>query len=290
MSSTEAGAQRLRLSASIIVIGDEILGGFVQDTNSGWLAQRFQAIGIELTRIQTVPDTFEAIDEALRQELARSRPRVIVTTGGIGSTPDDVTYEAVAASLGRELEVADAVARSVDGAVTWTREQGLDVDAEFVDHMMRMAQLPAGATLLRPAHAFAPGVRVDVDGGIDTDGGASIVILPGVPSLVRGIFADVVEPTMLAGRGHAEAVAELAHGYPESVLNRCFVRLAERYPDVHLGSYPGAPMIVRLKGDAVRVDAAMAELRAFVAELEAGPAGARLRDAWADRSGTSDGT
>ena len=290
MSSRGSRAERVPLAASVIIIGDEILGGFVQDTNSGWLAQRLQAVGIELTRIQTVPDTFAAIDEALRQELARPRPRVVVTTGGIGSTPDDLTYEAVAASLGRDLEVADAIARSVDGAVAWTREQGLEVDAEFVDHMMRMARLPEGATLLRPAHGFAPGVRVDVDGGIDADDGASIVILPGVPSLARAIFTDVVEPTMLADRGLPETVAELTHGFPESVLNRCFARLAERYPDVRLGSYPGAPMIVRLKGDAGRVDAAMAELRAFVADLEAGPAGARLRRAWARRTGTSDDT
>ena len=89
------------LRASIVVIGDEILGGFVHDTNSHWLAGQLQTHGIPLDRVQTVPDTMAAIDEGLRMELGRSRPRLILTSGGIGSTPDDLTMEAVAATLGR---------------------------------------------------------------------------------------------------------------------------------------------------------------------------------------------
>ena len=277
------------LEASIIVIGDEILGGFVQDTNSGWLAARLQEHGVPLTRIVTVADTFAAIDEALQVELARSRPRLVLTTGGVGSTPDDLTYEAVAASLGRDVVEVDEVARSVDRAVAWTREQGLDVDDDFVTHMMRMARIPQDATVLRPGAGFAAGVRVDVDGGIDVSDGATIVILPGVPSLVRTIVDEVVAPRLIEGRGQANAVAELTHGFPESVLNRCFATLAARYPDVKVGSYPGAPMVVRLRGRPDLVDAAMAELRAYVRDLEADPAGARLRQAWAQRTTVGEG-
>jgi len=255
----------------------------VRDTNSGWLANRLQPHGVTVTRVVTVPDDFAAIDEALSAELARSRPRLILTTGGIGSTPDDLTYEAVAASLGRPLVVATEVERWVGAAVIWTRGQGFDADELFVDHMMKMARIPEGATLLRPRSAYAPGVRVDVDGGIDQPAGATIVVLPGVPSLVEAIFTEAIEPTLVAGRGDPKSVVELEHGFPESVLNRCFVALAERYPDVQLGSYPGSPMLVRLKGRPDAVDAAYAELKEYVAALEAGPAGQQLRRAWAEQ-------
>ncbi|HEX2027513.1 MAG TPA: molybdopterin-binding protein [Nitriliruptorales bacterium] len=271
------------LEASILVIGDEILGGFVQDTNSGWLASRLVSHGVDLSQIVVVPDDVAAIDEALQRELSRPRPRIVFTTGGIGSTPDDVTYEAVARSLGRDLEVAPELARRIDGALAWTRAQGLEVDDEFADHMMRMARIPAGGCLLRRDGSWAPGVRVDVEGGIDATGGASIVILPGVPSQLRAIVTSVVEPEMLAGRGRSQAVAEVTHGFPESALNRCFARLAERYPDVQVGSYPGVPMLVRLRGEPDRVATARADVEEFLRQLEAEPGGARLRQAWARR-------
>lgn len=271
------------LESSIIVIGDEILGGFVQDTNSSWLAARLRDQGVRLSRIVTVPDDPADIDDVLQRELSRSRPRLILTTGGIGSTPDDLTYEAIAASLGRELEVAPEIAERIDGAIWWTQRQGLDVDAEFVDHMMRMARVPCDSRLLRRSSGWVPGVRVDVDGGLDAADGATILILPGVPSELRAIFREVVEPDLLAGRGTPETVAELTHGFPESVLNPCFARLARQFPEVKVGSYPGTPMVVRLRGRPGEVEEAMAELGAYVEGLETDPGGARVREAWAER-------
>lgn len=273
------------LTASIVVIGDEILAGFTVDENSWWLAGRLREQGIELLRIATVPDELDAIDEALTAGLSRPRPHLVLTTGGIGSTPDDITYEAVATSLDRSLVVAPEIASKVDRAVSWTVAQGLDVDDEFVDQMMRMARIPAGAALLRRSASWAPGVRVDVDGGIDEPDGATIAILPGVPSQLRSIMTQVLEPDLLAGRGERTTTVEIAHGYPESVLNRCFRRILDDFPDVKLGSYPGQPMIVRLRGRPERVEAARREVRSYLDGLEEDPAGQRLRRAWAERTG-----
>lgn len=271
------------LEASIVVIGDEILGGFVQDTNSGWMAQRLQRHGVPLSRIVTVPDDLGAIDAALQAELARSRPRVVVTSGGIGSTPDDITYEAVAASLGRGLVEEPTMARRIGGALEWTREQGVDVTDGFAWHMMRMARVPDGARLLRHG-GWAPGIAVDVDGGSDA-GGATIVVLPGVPSQLRAIFSEAVEPELLADRNEPPEIREITHGFPESALNLCFARVLEEHPTVKLGSYPGVPMLVRLSGASVHVEAAAHLVTTFIRELEADPAGARLAAAWADRFG-----
>lgn len=270
------------LEASMIVVGDEILGGYVTDTNSPWLADRLRSHGVPFTRVHVVPDTAEAIDEALQAELARSRPRLIVTSGGIGSTPDDLTYEAVAASLGRDLVEDPIIGERIAGALDWSREQGLEVSEAFAWHLGRMARIPAGSHLLLREGGWAAGVAVDVDGGSDA-GGATIVILPGVPSEFRALVEHTVEPAVLQGRNVVPSVSEIEHAFPESALNLAFVELMERWPAVKLGSYPGRPMVIRLSGDPVEVAEATDFVQRAVDLLSESPAGQRITAAWSRR-------
>lgn len=271
------------LHASLLVIGDEILAGFVQDTNSGWVARRLHRHGVPLSRIHTVPDDLDAIAEALAAELARPRPRVLLTSGGLGSTPDDLTFEAVAHGLDRSLVEHPELADRIAGALEWTREQGVPVSDELAWHMLRMARVPEGGTLLPGGGGFMPGVRVDVDGGIDDRRGATVVILPGVPGQLRAIVERGVEPVLLAGRNEPPVVVELTHSFPESVLNPSFAEVMEEYPQVRLGSYPGVPMRVRLSGPPEATRAAAAVIRDRIRHLEDDPAGERLAAAWSAR-------
>lgn len=273
------------LRASMLVIGDEILGGFVHDANSPWLAQRLQRAGVPLDRVHTVPDEFPAIDEALQAELGRARPRLVVTSGGIGSTPDDVTFEAVAASLGRGLVEEPLIAQRIETSLQWQQDQGVDVTDAFRWHMLRMARVPEGGHLLGE-QGWVPGIRVDVDGGVDADG-VTIVILPGIPSEFRRILDDLVGPQLLDGRNPAVTVREIEHGLPESALNLTFAALQERHPEVKLGSYPGSPMIIRLTGHPDDVAAADAFVRQRLDAMLATDGGARLAAAWGRRFGTT---
>jgi len=259
------------LAASMLVIGDEILGGFVTDTNSPWLADRLRAHGVPLERVHVVPDDPSAIAEALHAELGRARPRVIITSGGIGSTPDDITYEAVAAAVGRDLVTDATLAEAMQGIVVRTRERGFVVTDAFVTHVMRMARIPEGSRLLAREGGWTPAVCVDVDGGADgTDGrGATVVVLPGVPSEFRALLGDAVEPTLLADRNVVPHVVELTHALSESLLNETFVAMQQRHPLVRLGSYPGRPMVVRLSGPHAEVEGAGAFVRAALDELGA---------------------
>jgi molybdenum cofactor synthesis domain-containing protein len=266
------------LRASIIVIGDELLGGFVQDTNSGWLAQRFQAHGVPLDRVVTVPDDVDAIGEALGGELARPSPRVIVTSGGLGSTPDDRTMEAVAHHLGVGLAIEPTIDARITAALERNAARGTPASAEHDRSVRRMARVPEGAYLLGGT-GFAPGVAVDVSGGAAA-GGATIVILPGIPSELRRITADCVEPQLLAGRGRPQHVVELLHPYPESALNPVLERLATDFPEVHVGSYPGRQCTVRLKGTREQVEGAAERVRAAIAAMDDSPGSDRLRTAW----------
>jgi len=267
----------------MLVIGDEILGGYVEDANSTCLARHLQSRGVPLDRIHTIPDDFTAIDEALTTELGRERPRLIITSGGVGSTPDDVTFEAIAASLGLDLVEDPVIADRVETALGWQAEQGLDVTDAFRWHMLRMARVPEGSRLMGQDHGWVPGVRIDIDGGVDADGGATVVILPGVPSEFRRILDDLVGPELVDGRNPQPGVAEIEHGLPESALNLTFAALQERHPAVRLGSYPGTPMLVRLSGPPDEVEEAAAFVRAELDAILATEGGARLAAAWTRR-------
>lgn len=274
---------RAAIEVSMIVIGDEILGGYVTDQNSPWLAKQLQSHGVPLTWVHVVPDDLGAIDEAIQTELARPRPRLILTSGGIGSTPDDITFEAVAASLGLNVVEHAGLSARLDGIVDRTRELGYDVNDDFIWHLKRMARIPEGSRLLQHRDSWVPAIAIDVEGGSNVEG-ATVVILPGVPAEFRRLLREVVEPTLIAGRNPIPTVVEIEHAYPESVLNLTFVELEDRYPNVQLGSYPGDPMIVRLTGPAEEVAGAEALVREALERLDATPAGVRLAAAWSRRT------
>ncbi|MBA2530008.1 MAG: competence/damage-inducible protein A, partial [Euzebyales bacterium] len=177
-----------RLRVSIVVIGDEILGGFVQDTNSGWLAGRLQVLGLPLDRVVTVPDDHDAIAEALATELARARPRVVLTSGGIGSTPDDLTLEAVARHLGVGLRTDPIIDAQITEALERAAASGMTLGEGHARSMRKMSRVPDGAYLLPGGHGLVPGIAVDVAGGSAAAAGATIVVLPGVPGELRRIM------------------------------------------------------------------------------------------------------
>ncbi|MPZ89781.1 MAG: hypothetical protein GEU81_17360 [Nitriliruptorales bacterium] len=272
-----------RLRVSVVVIGDEILSGFVQDTNSGWIAQRLATLGVPLDRVATVPDQLEAIGEALRIELDRPRPRVVITSGGIGSTPDDLTLAAVAAELGMQMRVEPSIDARITETLVWTAAQGMRVSASHDRSMRKMARVPHEAFVLPGADGVAPGVAVNVGGGAADAGGASIVVLPGVPAELRRIMIQGVEPTFLEGRGIPLHVVEISHSYPESALNPVLDEIVRDFPDVLLGSYPGSECLIRLRGREERAEAAAALVRGFLAQLEGSEGANRIQQRWRER-------
>ena len=267
------------MQASIVVIGDEILQGFVRDTNSGWLAKRLRQLGITLDRVVVVPDDVDAIVETLRAELSRSRPRLVFTSGGIGTTPDDRTMAAVATHLDVELVGEPTLLRMVDGIVARLTERGHDVDAAQRATLGKLAQVPRGARALTGPEGRAPGVHIDVDGGIDAGRGATVVILPGVPEQFRDLVRQL-EPALLAGRGAPPHVAELRHPYPESLLTPTLEALERQMPEVRIGSYPGRESVLRVQGQPDAVRRAVTELERAIAVLDADPGMRRLASAW----------
>jgi nicotinamide-nucleotide amidase len=267
-----------RVRASIVVIGDEILDGHTRDTNSGWLARRLSELGIPLDRIVTVPDDPAAIGEALRTELGRAGVRLVVSSGGIGSTPDDLTMEAVADFLGVGVTSHPRLDKEISRWVEQARDEGVTIPDAQETAMRRMARVPEGSYLLPGTEGMLPGVAIDRDGGV-AGGGATIVILPGVPSEFQRLV-DLGVRDLLDGLGEPQHVAEVRHPYPESALTPLLDRLVVDFPDVHVGSYPGRECMVRLKGPERQVTEAMARVRAAVEALEDTRGSGRMRERW----------
>ena len=262
--------------ASIVVIGDEILDGFVRESNAGWLAGRLYTLGIPLDRISVVPDEEAAIAEALTAELTRGGPRVVFTSGGIGTTPDDRTMASVAAFLQVDLVTDPALDAMVGRIITRLEDEGRAVDDLQRSALTKLARVPHGA---RPIlETGPPSAHIDLDGG-PAGGGVGIVVLPGVPEQFRSLVRHL-ESSLLAGLGTPGHTEQLTHPYPESLLTPLLEELERRRPDVRIGSYPGADCVLRVHGPRDAVVEVVAELRSAIAALDDDPAMEGLAEQW----------
>lgn len=168
------------MKAAVLTVGDELVSGEKQDTNFPVLAKRLAVIGIECVLHQSVGDDTIAIARAVKttQDVAR----VVVVTGGLGPTSDDVTREGVARALGRELTFNDAVAARLS-------ERFPEADRQFLDVILKQAYAVENAEIVMPKRGTAPGL-------ILFDGDQVLYILPGVPAELEEMLADAVLPDL----------------------------------------------------------------------------------------------
>jgi molybdenum cofactor synthesis domain-containing protein len=198
-------------SAGILVIGNEILSGKVVDTNSPYLCRELRALGVDVERIATIPDTIEVIAEFVKA-LSQAYDFVF-TSGGIGPTHDDLTIEGVAAAFGRPIERSDSIVARI------TRALG----KEPSESQLKMARIPAGASLLDAGDLWFPLVIVE-----------NVYILPGIPELLRKKFESARERF----RGVPFVLKRVYVTAMESEIAEDLHALLERFPELMLGSYP----------------------------------------------------
>ncbi|MEA3542332.1 MAG: molybdopterin-binding protein [Pseudomonadota bacterium] len=231
-------------TAALIVIGDEILSGRTQDRNVAQIATWLNVQGIRLREVRVVADDQDAIVEAVNA--LRARNDYLFTTGGIGPTHDDITVDAIAAALGVPVEIHES-ARAVLAAYYESR-------GGLTEARLRMARVPAGASLIENRMSGAPGIRH-----------GNIFIMAGVPSITAGMLESLTgaleggRPLLSATIGCWVAESEVADllGATERAHEGC-----------QIGSYPffregrtGANFVVR-STDQDRLDACMASLTA----------------------------
>ena len=170
--------------AAVLLTGSELLDGRVHDRNGATLTSSLASRGAQVTHLLTVPDDVQRIVAALRFSLAQPLA-LLVVSGGLGTTHDDLTTAAVAQALGRDLaEDPQALAWVEERTRAICDSRGLEYD-HVISQARRQALLPAGSRPLPPAGA-APGFTLVVDGTM-------VVVLPGVPAELEKMWAPVVD-------------------------------------------------------------------------------------------------
>jgi nicotinamide-nucleotide amidase len=199
-------------TAEIITIGDEILIGQTVDTNSAWMGTELNNIGIRVNRIVSVSDRREEIISALDQSLGRAD--IILITGGLGPTSDDITKQTLAEYFGTELVMNEEALLNVAGRLS---KRGMPMN----ENNRRQALVPANCTVISNHAGTAPGMLFSKDGRI-------IVSMPGVPHEMKQMMSENVLP-MLAEKFKGKVIIHkniMTYGAPEAKLAE---RLEERF-------------------------------------------------------------
>jgi molybdenum cofactor synthesis domain-containing protein len=228
-------------SAAVLVIGDEILSGRTQDTNTGTIARFLGLKGIDLKEARTVGDVQDEIVAALNA--LRARYDFVFTTGGIGPTHDDITADAVAAAFGVGIGYHPQAYALLEARYS---------PGDFNEMRKRMARIPHGATLIENRISAAPGFRI-----------GNVFVLAGVPAIARAML-DALAPSLPEGpRVHAVTVtAKVAEGRVAEGL----AAVQKAHPQTAIGSYPfhtedggfGVQLVVRGRDAAAVQEAAVA--------------------------------
>ncbi len=198
-------------SAALVVIGNEILSGKVQDSNGYFTARELRSIGVELKRITVVADEREAIGE----EVARCAKRydIVITSGGVGPTPDDVTMEGIARAFGRKLVTHPELVRIIQEYASERANRA----------SLKMAEVPEGAVLNDAGEIRFPTVQVE-----------NVFVLPGIPQLFEAKL-KALRPRFEADPYFMRAIYTRAI---ESAVAEHLDATLAMYPKLLLGSYP----------------------------------------------------
>ena len=250
---------------AIVMVGDEILSGHTQDSNSSFLARLAFAAGRPVAHIEVVGDNQTAIVAAIRRAIQDPALSRIAVCGGIGPTPDDRTFQAVADALGRSLELNPIAYANIEALAKRMYAAGWIDKPEVSEANRRCAMVPTGSTVLTNRRGMAPPLAIDL--GEDR----WLFVLPGIPREFTTIVEEELIPQYFAG-GTAPVVREVHYrSVPESEMYEPMLALEREFPDVSVGSYPHVEqreLVIRVRGhDAGRVDAAVARLRALRSDV-----------------------
>jgi len=218
------------MRAEIIAVGSELLTPYRLDTNSLFLTSELNQLGIRVVHKTVVGDTPDDMSSSFRHALDRAE--LIVSSGGLGPTDDDRTRQTVAELLGRRLRTDEAVLRHIQ-----ERFRRFRPGRVMPEINARQAQVPEGATVLPNPNGTAPGLWLEANGHI-------LILLPGVPGELRGLFETQVKPRLARVGGKLRLYTRELRitGLPESEVETRVSPLYALYPDTEttiLASPPG---------------------------------------------------
>ena len=202
-----------KVNAAILIIGNEILSGRTQDTNTSTLATWLNSIGVTVGEVRVIPDIEKTIIDTVN--LLRNNYDYVFTTGGIGPTHDDITAESISKAFGLKYEIHQQAFKILEAYYK---------KGEFNEGRQKMVWMPQNANLILNPTSGAPGFNVE-----------NVFCLPGVPSILKSMLGGL-KNRIVGGEPILSKTISLRT--VESEIAKSLTKVQENNQDVEIGSYP----------------------------------------------------
>ncbi len=239
--------KNIKVNAAILIIGNEILSGRTQDTNTGTLANWLNSIGVKVNEVRVVPDIEKKIIDTLN--ILRSENDYVFTTGGIGPTHDDITAQSVAKAFGLKYEIHKEAFKILEAYYK---------PGEFNEGRQKMVWMPENAELILNPTSGAPGFSVK-----------NVFCLPGVPSILKSMLGGL-KNKIVGGQPILSYTISLRT--VESEIASSLTKVQDKNKEVEIGSYPffhagklGVSIVLRSE-DQSKIDLCNSQILEFIKE------------------------
>jgi len=202
-----------KVNAAILIIGNEILSGRTQDTNTSTLATWLNSIGVKVKEVRVIPDIEKTIVDTLN--VLRKENDYVFTTGGIGPTHDDITAESVSKAFGLKYEIHKEGYKILESYYK---------PGEFNEGRQKMIWMPENAELILNPTSGAPGFSVE-----------NVFCLPGVPSIMKSMLGGITNKIV---GGEPILSKTISLKTVESEIANSLTKVQDNNKDVEIGSYP----------------------------------------------------
>jgi molybdenum cofactor synthesis domain-containing protein len=239
--------KKAKVNASILIIGNEILSGRTQDTNTSTLAIWLNSLGVNVVEVRVIPDVEKTIVETLN--ILRSKYDYVFTTGGIGPTHDDITAQSVSKAFGIKYEAHKEAFKILEAYYR---------PGEFNEGRQKMAWMPENAKLILNPTSGAPGFNIE-----------NVFSLPGVPSILKSMLGGLTN--VIVGGEPIKSVS-INLRTVESEIANSLTEIQNQNKDIEIGSYPffkagkiGVSIVVRSENKS-KIEKCYSQIIKFVKE------------------------
>tara|TARA_B100000989_G_scaffold215456_1_gene163939 strand:+ start:867 stop:1616 length:750 start_codon:yes stop_codon:yes gene_type:complete len=239
--------KNIKVNAAILIIGNEILSGRTQDTNTSTLATWLNSIGVKVAEVRVIPDVEKKIVDTLN--LLRKENDYVFTSGGIGPTHDDITAESVSKAFGLKYEINKEAFKILEAYYQ---------PGEFNEGRQKMVWMPENAKLILNPTSGAPGFNVK-----------NVFCLPGVPSILKSMLGGL-KNRIVGGEPILSHTISLKT--VESEIANSITQIQDQNKEVEIGSYPffhagklGVSIVIRSE-DQSKIDNCNSQILEFVKE------------------------
>ena len=237
----------MKVTAAILIIGNEILSGRTQDTNTSTIAIWLNSIGVKVNEVRVIPDVEKTIVETLN--LLRKENNYVFTTGGIGPTHDDITAQSISKAFNLEYEIHQEAFKILEAYYKV---------GEFNEGRQKMVWMPKNANLILNPTSGAPGFYVE-----------NVFCLPGVPSILKSMLGGLKDKIV---GGNPIISHTISLKTVESEIANSLTEVQNKNQDVEIGSYPffhagklGVSIVIRSE-DQDKIDYCNSQILKFIKE------------------------